>query len=167
MSQALLGLFGHKTWATLALINFCQKLDDADLDATTPGTYGSIRHTLTHLVRTEESYFARLTGRRLRPPLPEKRPAPLPELAERIRNLGPEWEKLAADQTIQTRDFTTDDGWKLAGGLIMAQAVHHADDHRTHVMSVISAIGVEGPDLDVWSYAEATGNVEHVQVETR
>jgi len=49
----------------------------------------------------------------------------------------------------------------------MAQAVHHADDHRTHVMSVISAIGIEGPDLDVWCYAGATGNVEHVEVEAR
>ena len=65
MDGALHALYRHKTWATLRLIEHCQGLDDADLDATTPGTYGSIRDTLHHLVRTEESYFARLTGRRL------------------------------------------------------------------------------------------------------
>jgi uncharacterized damage-inducible protein DinB len=164
MDGALLQLYRHKTWATLRLIEFCQGLDEADLDATTPGTYGSIRNTLRHLVRSEEGYFARLTGRRLKTPLPKDAAAPLPELAERIRLLGPEWEKLAADEAIQTRDVTTDDGWKLVGGLIMAQAVHHADDHRTHVLSVISARGHEGPDLDLWSFADETGRVEHVPV---
>jgi uncharacterized damage-inducible protein DinB len=167
VTSTLLDLFRHKTWATLVLIEFCQRLEDADLDATTPGTYGSIRNTLTHLVRTEESYFARLTGRRLKPPIPEDMPAPLPELAARIRGLGPEWEKLAADEETQRRAYTTDDGWKLAGGLIMAQAVHHADDHRTHVMSVISSRGIEGPDIDVWFYADETGLVEHVPVADR
>src|SRR5437867_1983714 len=112
---------------------------DAVLDATTPGTYGSIRDTLRHMVRAEEGYFARLTGRRFKEPLPETLDASvvLVDLAERIRLLGPEWEKLAADADVQTRDVTTGDGWRLAGGLIMAQALHHADDHRTHIMSVI------------------------------
>ncbi|HEX9364835.1 MAG TPA: DinB family protein [Candidatus Dormibacteraeota bacterium] len=167
MSQAMLESFRHKTWATLQLIDFCRGLRDEQLDATTPGTYGSIRETLRHLVRAEEGYFARLTGKRFQEPLPESGGVPLDELAERIRRLGPEWEKLAQDADAQAKLFTTDDGWRLAGALLMAQAVHHADDHRTHVMSVISAIGIEGPDLDVWCYADATGNVEHVEVEAR
>jgi len=163
MSEALLELFRHKTWATLELLDFCRDLDDEHLDATTPGTYGSIRDTLRHLVQAEEGYFARLTGRRLKDPLSAV-PVPLGELAERIRVLGPEWEKLAHDVDVQTRDVTTDDGWRLAGAEIMAQAIHHADDHRTHVMSVIGATGLEGPDIDVWCYADATGKVEHVPV---
>jgi hypothetical protein len=97
--------------------------------------------------------------------VPREGAVPLDELAGRIRQLGPEWEKLAEDSDVQSRLVTTDDGWRLAGAMLMAQAVHHADDHRTHVMSVISAIGLEGPDLDVWSYAEATGKVEHVPVQ--
>ncbi len=162
MSGALVELFRHKTWATLQLIEFCQGLTDADLDATTPGTYGSIRDTLRHLVRAEEGYFARLTGKRFKETLPQSGGVPLPELAERIGLLGPEWERLAGDATVQEREVTTDDGWRLKGAVIMAQAVHHADDHRTHVLSVISSRGIEGPDTDVWSYADATGLVEHV-----
>jgi uncharacterized damage-inducible protein DinB len=163
MSTALLELLRHKTWATLELMEFCQGVGDDVLDATTPGTYGSIRDTFRHLVNAEESYFARLTGERFFKPL-EDRPARLDELAARIKRLGPEWERLATDADVQSRDYTTDDGWRVAGALIMAQAVHHADDHRTHVMSVLGARGVEGPDIDVWSYADAAGKVEHVEV---
>ena len=162
MSGTLLELFRHKTWATLKLIEFCEGLSDADLDATTPGTYGSIRETLRHLVRAEEGYFARLTGKRFKDLLPQSGAVALPELAERIRTLGPEWQKLAGDAGVQEREVTTDDGWRLKGAVIMAQAVHHADDHRTHVLSVISSRGIEGPELDLWHYAEANGLVTHV-----
>src|SRR5438128_8415847 len=114
MSEALLELFRHKTWATLELLDFCRDLDDEHLDATTPGTYGSIRDTLQHLVRAEEGYFARLTSRRLDEPLPKTGTTALAELAQRIRGLGPEWEILAGDPAVQAREFTTDDGWRLA-----------------------------------------------------
>ena len=161
IGTALLELVRYNTWATLALIQFCKGMDDHILDATTPGTYGSIRDTLAHLVRSEEGYFARVTDQRLAVELPEG-PASLDELAARIRRLGPEWEKLAGNAAAQARDVTTDDGWRLAAGLVVAQAIHHADDHRTHVMSIMGAVGIEGPDIDVWCYADATGRVEHV-----
>jgi uncharacterized damage-inducible protein DinB len=91
MNGTLLELFRHKTWATLRLIEHCQGLDNEHLDATIPGTYGTIRDTLRHLVNAEEGYFAILTGERLSEPLPHG-PIPLGELAERIRRLGPRWE---------------------------------------------------------------------------
>jgi uncharacterized damage-inducible protein DinB len=162
MNGALLELFRDKTWATLALMEFCQGLSEEDLDATTAGTYGSINETLRHLVRAEEGYFARLTGRRFFDELPRSGAVALGDLVERIRRLGPEWEKLAADGVVEDREVTTDDGWRQKGAVIMAQAIHHADDHRTHVLSVISSRGIEGPDIDVWCYADASGLVEHV-----
>jgi hypothetical protein len=36
----------------------------------------------------------------------------------------------------------------------MAQAIHHADDHRSHILSILGARGLEVPELDVWAYAE-------------
>jgi uncharacterized damage-inducible protein DinB len=54
MNAALLELFRHKTWATLRLIEYCQSLDDEHLDATIPGTHGTNRETLRHLVESEE-----------------------------------------------------------------------------------------------------------------
>ncbi len=89
MNEALLVLYRHKTWATLALIDFCKGVDDVVLDATTPGTYGTIRDTLRHLVRSEEGYLARVTGKRHSEPLGDE-PVSLDELGERIRRMGPE-----------------------------------------------------------------------------
>ena len=162
--SALVELFGHKTWATVALLDFCARLGDDVLDATTPGTYGTIRDTFHHLVRAEESYFARITGQRFFKPLEQDHRVRLDELAARIKRLGPEWEALAVDPAIGERVVTTGDGSRLKASLVMAQAVHHADDHRTHVLSVLSARGVQGPDLDVWMFAETNGKVEHVEV---
>src|SRR6202011_5678949 len=64
MNGVLLELYRHKTWATLRLIEHCQGLDDKHLDATIPGTFGPIRDTLHHLVRSEEGYFFTVTGER-------------------------------------------------------------------------------------------------------
>ena len=198
MNDVLVELFRHKSWATLTLIEFCQSVPDEVLDATTPGTYGTIRDTLRHIVYTEEGYFARLTGKRLADPLPDGS-APLEELAGRIKRLSPHWEELAQDAFVAVRKVTTNfeyrvrvhtkegvrtyivdrtfravDGtrWVIdyktsrheGSAVVMAQVIHHADDHRTHVLSVLSARGVEGPDLDVWSFADASGEAKHVQV---
>jgi uncharacterized damage-inducible protein DinB len=166
MEGALTALFRHKTWATIALVDFCRGMPEAVLDAATPGTYGTIRDTFHHLVRAEESYFARVSGRRFFEPL-EDRQVGLDELATRIERLGAEWETFAGDEQAQARMVTTSDGWRLATAYVMAQAVHHAGDHRTHILSVLSAHGVEVPEVDVWSYADATGDVEHVAAAQR
>jgi len=47
----------------------------------------------------------------------------------------------------------------------MAQAIHHADDHRSHVLSILGARGLAVPEpngLDVWGYAEAQGQMQPV-----
>src|SRR2546426_425966 len=102
MNEALLVLYRHKTWATLALIDFCKGVDDAVLDATTPGTYGTIRDTLRHLVRSEEGYLARVTGKRHSEALGDEAVS-LDELAERIRRMGPHWEAAAQDPDLARR----------------------------------------------------------------
>ena len=105
-----------------------------------------------------------VTGERLAPPLPDG-PIPLPELADRIRRMGPRWELLAADTKAQAREVTTSDGWRLRAALPMAQAIHHADDHRSHVLSILGARGLPVPEpngLDVWGYVEAEGLMQVV-----
>jgi len=49
MDGALLQLLRHKTWSTLNLIEHCGGLETAHLDATMPGTYGTIPATLRTL----------------------------------------------------------------------------------------------------------------------
>lgn len=166
--NGLVEMFRYKTWATLRLIEHCQGLEDEHLEATTPGTYGTIRETLHHLVDAEEGYLSILTRERfpskaaaeafVKSPdhLPDG-PVPLAELAERIRQMGPQWEAMAQDPNLPGRDVTTTDGWHVPGAVIMAQTIQHAGDHRTHVMSILGARGLELPgpnDLDAWGYAE-------------
>jgi uncharacterized damage-inducible protein DinB len=175
MTGALLELYRHKTWATLRLFDYCQELADEHLDATTPGTFGTIRETLRHIVDAEQGYLTILTRERFRTkaegaayvfsdPLPDG-PVPLDELAERIRRMGPRWEALAQDTDLQAREVTTTDGFRLPAAAVMAQAIHHADDHRSHIMSILGARGLALPEpngLDVWGYAESAGQMQEL-----
>ena len=38
-----------------------------------------------------------------------------------------------------------------------AQAIHHANEHRAHVCTILGALGHEPPDVSAWGYADATG----------
>jgi uncharacterized damage-inducible protein DinB len=161
MGEALIELYRHKTWATLRLIEHCQTLSDEHLDSTMPGTYGTIRETLTHLVRSEERYFWTLTGEYLSERMAEG-PVSLDDLAERIRRMGPRWEALARDPELPEREITTRDGWRVAGKVVMSQAIHHAADHRTQILSILGARGVEAPELDLWDFAISDGHMRRV-----
>lgn len=167
MNTVLVELFRHKTWATLLLIHACQGLDQEVLDATTPGTYGTIQDTLHHLVGADESYLGTVTGVRPAQPLPSERVS-LETLADLTRQLGPHWEALAQDPEIGSREVTTRDGWRTPAAIPLAQAIHHAECHRGHVLSVLGAHGIDlpgldiGEDLDVWHYGIAAGLMREV-----
>jgi uncharacterized damage-inducible protein DinB len=156
MSTALLELCRHSTWATLRLIRYCQDLAAEDLDATIPGTYGTIRATLRHLVESEEGDLTDLTGERAEP-LPDD-PVPLDALAARIERLGPRWERFAQDGDLQEREIVTKDGrWRVAGAVPLAGMVEHANEHRTQILSILGARGHDELRLNVWRHAIATG----------
>ena len=74
-------------------------------------------------------------------------------------------EVIAEDAELPDQEVITSDGWRLPAAIPMAQAIHHADDHRSHVMSILGALGLDVPTpdgLDLWGYAEAEGLVEKV-----
>src|SRR6476659_9860003 len=70
-TSVLATLFAHNAWANLKLLDFCERLSDAQLDATAIGCFGSIRDTLVHIVGAEVSYVERVNGRL--PPQPLSR----------------------------------------------------------------------------------------------
>jgi uncharacterized damage-inducible protein DinB len=157
--NALLLLLRHKTWATLRLIEYCQTLSDDQLSLTIPGTYGTILDTLRHFVAADEDYYTVLTG---------KEPAAwfladtwddvtLDDFVVTTRQRGPGWEAVADDADVQGRPAVFPDGIGWPGSVLIAQALHHSDDHRTQICSILGAHDLEVPRLDVWAYARSAG----------
>jgi len=154
-TSVLLELLRHKTWATLRLIEFCQGLAPEHLDASLPGTYGTVRETLRHLLSADEGYFKSVTGEDIPPP-PEG--TGLGALADRFRDRARRWEVLFQDATLPDKEVYN--RWGSASAVApMAQSIHHADDHRTHVLSILGARGIEVPELDIWDFGTQAGYV--------
>jgi len=40
--------------------------------------------------------------------------------------------------------------------IILVQALHHGNDHRTHICSVLGHHGIEYGEMDVWAFADAS-----------
>ena len=107
-TSVLVALFRHNAWASLNLLDFCARLSDEQQNATTAGTYGSIRDTLVHLIEGEISYVERINGK-----LPENPPPwdPFPGfevLSHAVRWTGDEMLKLALSahaDTLVTESF--------------------------------------------------------------
>lgn len=54
-------------------------------------------------------------------------------------------------------------GWSVAGvghevqsSIPIVQALHHGTLHRGQVCAILTGLGIEPPDLQVWTYGEAT-----------
>jgi uncharacterized damage-inducible protein DinB len=157
--SVLAALFAHNTWASLKLLDFCAGLNEEQLAASTVGGYGSIRDTLRHLVRAEVRYAERVRGRQPANPPPENPFPSFEVLREAVRWTGAELlaGALAAHtETIVTvRQTKAIEEYALAD--LMAQALSHATEHRTQVLSIITALGQESPDLSGWGWMEERG----------
>jgi len=155
-ADVLRAMFEHHLWATRGVIEHLEALSEAELDAAIPGTYGGILATLTHLVDADGRYLQRLEQPN---PLPHeaRAGAPLAELRRDLDEHGGRWsealDRLAAG-TLEARIVAHDDYPDVphAEGLLLAQAIHHGDDHRTQICSTLGALGLEVPDLDVWTF---------------
>jgi uncharacterized damage-inducible protein DinB len=153
----------HNTWATAELLTYCRDLDEATLSAVVPGTFGSISKTLTHMLNSEASYLSRLMTGRSSYPWPTDDLPSIAVLAERAAVLIPLWEQfLDSDfDPDGTREGRGDDGrvFEYAAGVFLTQALHHANEHRAHICTILGALGHEPPDVSAWGYAFATGRV--------
>ena len=147
--------FQHHTWATERLIRHLRGLPEAALSATTTGVYGEVLATLSHLLDADGRYLQYLEGTQPPPRTGPDSTKPLDGLADQLRDQAVRWRILLSrigelDVTIPARVDRPE--LPHATNLLIAQALHHGDDHRTQICTVLSANGYEAPDLDVWSY---------------
>ncbi len=152
-------LYQHHLWANLRLLAACAHLTEAQLDATVAGTFGSIRDTLQHLVLAEMSYLSRIsTGQRLQ--RPEGAPPPtMEQLEASLRHSGAgliDWaQRVTGAETVEI-DW---DGEMRAvpKAILLTQAINHATEHRSQVMTILTQLGIQPPECDAWTYFAEVG----------
>ena len=145
-------LFRHHAWATETLIDHCATLPPDALQATVPGTAGTIHHTLVHLIAADGRYLFLLTG--ATPGVQESEP-PLATLREHFAAQVQQWEEALdrvddLDVTIPARGDRPET--PHARNLLLLQALHHGNDHRTHVGTILGAHGLPTVDISGWDY---------------
>jgi len=156
-SDVLRDAFTYHSWATLGLLDAIDQLDRTQLDTSIPGTYGSILETLTHLVDADDRYLQRLVTTEV-PPSVDHRLQEVDELRPRVEANDARWsDKLHELEagSLAARIRGRGDGYPdvdHAEGLLLLQALHHGNDHRTQVCSTLGTLGLEVPDIDVWSF---------------
>jgi uncharacterized damage-inducible protein DinB len=148
--------YKHNLWANLRLLDTCADLTDAQLDASAPGTYGRIRDTLLHLFLAEESYLARLTAQEPKSRLSYRESPSIETLREHARRSGEGLTAVAstADPAHMVCGTYRGEPYELPVIVLLMQAIHHANEHRSQIATVLSQIGVQPPGLSVWAYDE-------------
>jgi len=148
----------HNNWANDLIIQACLSLSDEQLDAAAKSaTMGTIRDTLFHMVESQAGYYRLLT-------LPveerrERRPERLfNQLQESATLSGQALLNLVRDTSLldAKRRLETTDGYWVEPWLVIVQVINHATEHREQIKSMLTAMGITPPDIDGWSYGEAT-----------
>lgn len=158
----------HHVWATLDLLDRCQALTPEQLELTTPGTFGSIAATLTHIVRSDRGYQRRFFGEEA-PPRPDG-PLPVATLRAEMAQQAARWRELLerADELDASVPSQPDEeppypAIPQAASLLILQAVHHGEEHRTNVRSVLAAHGLESPEQSGWEFYRTLHLAAHPQ----
>jgi len=157
MTDNVLGkIFEHNNWANAQIIQVCINLTDEQLDAEPhSATRGSIRQTMQHLIGAQHNYLSLLTL----PVAERQRISPeLNEWQESARSSGEGLLALAKDPSSKHLQaaLPTADGHQVEPWVVMVQVINHATEHREQICSMLSALGITPPDLDGWSYGDAT-----------
>ena len=51
---------------------------------------------------------------------------------------------------------------RVASGVVAIQALHHGNDHRTHVCTILGQHGIPYGEMDVWAYGETIGGCARI-----
>jgi uncharacterized damage-inducible protein DinB len=146
----------HNSWATATLLDFCRALDPARLDDRAAGTYGTLYGTLQHLVGAEQWYLRLLTGELIGMRIQRDQRHTLDQLASVAVQTGARALEICASDD-PDRAIDMNDGHRTTAGTIIAQLVHHGNEHRTQATTILGTKGIEPPAVSGWAYGRAVG----------
>jgi uncharacterized damage-inducible protein DinB len=153
-------LLRHMAWANAQLVARLLEQPVEALGLTAPRNEWSAGRILAHLLNAAQGYASRMAGV-ARPPNVEP-----PASSEELADLGA---RLAATDVSLRAQATEPDvlvshpdparGQDLRS-TILAQAIHHATEHRAQIAGALATNGNDAIDLDaidLWEYADAEG----------
>ncbi|MEP7003919.1 MAG: DinB family protein [Chloroflexota bacterium] len=152
----------YDNWATETLVDFCLGLTPQQLELTTPGTMGTVKATLIHLVAAKERYGASLAGSQApAEAIRETTTTDLGPVKARSKVLSGFFDEFAGgtidlDATIERRaaDGTVQ---KMPMWVLLAQFLHHGNEHRAQLGSIFGAHGIEAPGYSAFNWAQSLG----------
>ena len=158
MNEVLLDPFRHNSWATKQLGAACQSLAEDQLTSPATASYGSILATFNHIILSDASYLRRLGGSAPAWVIDRHESSDLAQLMARVEETERNWERLLAEPLDAERLLILGDGtYEARAGVLIAQALHHGNAHREQICNILTGFGLEPPDVQAWTYAEATG----------
>jgi uncharacterized damage-inducible protein DinB len=168
MSDLLKVAFQHNAWATKELLTFCRRLTVAQLSTATQGECHSglpghhqpvsLLDTLDHLQLADADYLPRPRMERPVWALEQRHASDLDELRARADETAQLWQVYLDDPLEATDLLLLDDGtYEVQSSIPIVQALHHGTLHRGQVCAILTGLGIEPPDLQVWTFGEATG----------
>lgn len=151
----------HNNWATVRLLEFVrdQQLTAEQSTATGVGTFGDVQQTFDHIIRCDAGYLGALSGS-----TPDwvgsGQELDLDGLHDQATGTARRWEHWLSEPFDPERVIIIDDGTEgVHAGIILAQAINHANHHREQVCAILTGLGIQPPDIQAWAYAWHTGRI--------
>ena len=145
----------HNAWANKALLEFCATLEPDALDLSAAGTYGTLYGTLQHIIGGEQFYIRLMTGEVIGRPVRKTERRTLDDLIAISALTGVRAIEIAEsddpDRVIAPGDDQT------TVGIVLAQLVHHGNEHRAHATTILGSHGRTAPKIGAWTYGIANG----------
>jgi uncharacterized damage-inducible protein DinB len=157
-NEHLQQIFRHNRWANRLIIGACRYLTDDQLHVSVAGTYGELGATLAHLTAAEAGYVWRFDQDPDRFQWDDEDPLPaMSTLAQVLEQTGSRFVELAATTPDDRILSYVVDGEQRTwpAWVILGQVIDHGREHRSHAATVLTQLGIEPPDMDMWAYAMA------------
>lgn len=160
MHEMLIEAFRHHAWANRQLLAACRGLtrEELSMPGTAAGTDRGILAIFNHIVQSDRGYAAR-RGDRPEWVDNEEDTDSLDELERRAGENAQVWERFLPQPLEATKLIILDQGaYEAEQSVLVAQALHHGNAHREQICAIMTSLCAEPPDIQAWSYAEATGH---------
>jgi uncharacterized damage-inducible protein DinB len=157
-------LFRHNLWANSEMLAACANLTSEQLATELSGTYGRLDHTLIHLARAQGGYLRRLTSWQPAPNQKLEYEEPFPGVEAIGNHLRFTGERLIDAAAEASADWQLEFEYegpeleykgqveRLPAWVVLLQAAYHATEHRQQIATILTTLGVEPPEPDLWAF---------------